>query len=97
MNVVVLDINPIVTENCVSAAGLGETMSLLDTLSDNITYYQCDVSKWDEVEAVAKKIKEEVRFLIHLYSRTLTGCCRLVTRLSSSTTRALHKGSSFWI
>lgn len=28
---------------------------------DNITYYKCDVSKWEEVEAVSKKIVEEVR------------------------------------
>jgi len=26
----------------------------------NITYYKCDVSKWEEVEAVAKKVIEEV-------------------------------------
>lgn len=39
---VVLDVNPIVTENY------------------NITYYKCDVSKWEEVEAVAKQIVEEV-------------------------------------
>lgn len=33
---------------------------------DNITYYKCDVSKWEEVEAVSKKIIEEVRRYIHL-------------------------------
>lgn len=27
---------------------------------DNITYYKCDVSKWEEVEAVAKKVFDEV-------------------------------------
>ncbi|TFK22320.1 retinal short-chain dehydrogenase/reductase [Coprinopsis marcescibilis] len=42
VSVVVLDINPIVTENY------------------NVTYYKCDVSKWEEVEAVAKTIKEEI-------------------------------------
>jgi hypothetical protein len=31
-----------------------------DYLADNITYYKCDVSKWEEVEAVSKKIVEEV-------------------------------------
>lgn len=31
---------------------------------DNITYYKCDVSQWSEVEAVAKRIKEEVRCLV---------------------------------
>ncbi|PSR93738.1 hypothetical protein PHLCEN_2v4633 [Hermanssonia centrifuga] len=40
--VVVLDVNPIVTENY------------------NITYYKCDVSKWEEVEAVSKRIQEEI-------------------------------------
>jgi len=29
--------------------------------NDNIQYYKCDVSKWEEVEAVAKTIVEEVR------------------------------------
>lgn len=42
VTVVVLDINPIETENY------------------NIVYYKCDVSKWEEVEEVAKKIVEEV-------------------------------------
>jgi len=42
VNVVVLDVNPIITENY------------------NITYYKCDVSKWEEVEAVSKKIQEEL-------------------------------------
>ncbi|KIO12580.1 hypothetical protein M404DRAFT_959019 [Pisolithus tinctorius Marx 270] len=30
------------------------------TDNSNITFYKCDVSKWDEVEAVAKKVIEEV-------------------------------------
>jgi len=42
VTVVVLDVNPIVTENY------------------NIAYYKCDVSKWEEVEAVSKKIIEEI-------------------------------------
>lgn len=42
VNVVVLDVKPIVTENY------------------NITYYKCDVSKWEEVEAVSAKVKEEI-------------------------------------
>ncbi|QRV91577.1 short chain dehydrogenase [Ceratobasidium sp. AG-Ba] len=42
VNVVVLDLNPIVTENY------------------NITYYKCDVSKWEEVEAVAKQVIDEI-------------------------------------
>ncbi|ETW84065.1 hypothetical protein HETIRDRAFT_438999 [Heterobasidion irregulare TC 32-1] len=42
VTVVVLDVNPIVTENY------------------NIVYYKCDVSKWEEVEAVQKRIVEEL-------------------------------------
>ncbi|KIM46413.1 hypothetical protein M413DRAFT_441506 [Hebeloma cylindrosporum] len=42
VTVVVLDINPIVTENY------------------NIAYYKCDVSKWEEVEAVSKKVIDEI-------------------------------------
>ena len=30
------------------------------SVSDNITYYKCDVTKLEEVEAVAKKVIEEV-------------------------------------
>lgn len=33
-------------------------------LLDNIVYYQCDVSKWEEVEAVSKKIIDEVYCLV---------------------------------
>lgn len=32
----------------------------IETENYNITYYQCDVSKWEEVEAVAKRIEEEL-------------------------------------
>jgi len=42
VQVVVLDIKPIQTQNY------------------NIAYYKCDVSKWEEVEAVSKKIIEEI-------------------------------------
>ncbi|TBU33182.1 retinal short-chain dehydrogenase/reductase [Dichomitus squalens] len=42
VTVVVLDVNPIVTENY------------------NITYYKCDVSKWEEVERVAKQIVDDL-------------------------------------
>ena len=38
-----------------------------DRLSDNVTYYRCDVSKWEEVKAVAERIQEEVG-IFHLYS-----------------------------
>jgi len=42
VTVIVLDVNPIETENY------------------NIAYYKCDVSKWEEVEEVSKKIVEEI-------------------------------------
>ncbi|KAJ7232202.1 retinal short-chain dehydrogenase/reductase [Mycena haematopus] len=42
VSVVVLDLNPIQTQNY------------------NIAYYKCDVSKWEEVEAVSKKVIEEI-------------------------------------
>jgi len=42
VTVVVLDLNPIVTENY------------------NVNFFQCDVSKWEEVEAVSKRIVEEI-------------------------------------
>jgi hypothetical protein len=35
-------------------------MSQRYNVIDNVTYYKCDVSKWEEVEAVSKKIIEEV-------------------------------------
>jgi enoyl-[acyl-carrier-protein] reductase (NADH) len=34
--------------------------------TDNIAYYKCDVSKWEEVEEVAKKVIEEVQRLSNL-------------------------------
>lgn len=40
----------------------------LSSAPDSITYYKCDVSKWEEVEAISKKVVEEVS--IHwLYHR----------------------------
>jgi len=35
-------------------------VALANHFSDNITYYKCDVSNLEEVEAVAKKVIEEV-------------------------------------
>jgi hypothetical protein len=32
--------------------------------TDNIAYYKCDVSKWEQVEAVSKQIVEEVHFIL---------------------------------
>lgn len=60
VTVVVLDIKPIVTENCAYHLPTPLLLSM-SLLLDNITYYQCDVAKWEEVEAVAKKVIEEVR------------------------------------
>jgi hypothetical protein len=34
-------------------------MGYSDAVTDNITFYKCDVSKWSEVEAIAKQVKEE--------------------------------------
>jgi len=42
VTVIVLDVNPIVSDNY------------------NINYYKCDISKWEEVQAVSKRIKEEI-------------------------------------
>lgn len=36
------------------------TITTLFTSTDNITFYKCDVTKWEEVEAVSKKVIEEV-------------------------------------
>jgi NAD(P)-dependent dehydrogenase (short-subunit alcohol dehydrogenase family) len=63
VTVVVLDIKPIQTENCeprlVNSASSADYHSLLD----NIVYHKCDVSKWEEVEAIQKEIVEDVRRL----------------------------------
>lgn len=64
---------------------------------DNIAYYPCDVSKWEEVEAASKKIIDEVYYL-HLSSDIHSILVyRSVNQLCSSTTLALCKESSFWI
>jgi hypothetical protein len=47
-------------ELCVSYKEL--TTVTIDKFSDNITYYKCDVSNLEEVEAVAKRVIEEVRY-----------------------------------
>lgn len=58
VNVVVLDVNPIESDNCMSPIHF--VCPEADTFQDNISYYKCDVSKWEEVEHVSKKIIEEV-------------------------------------
>lgn len=40
--------------------------------ADNITYYKCDVSNWEEVEAVSKKIVEEVCIQLYLVLMNLS-------------------------
>ena len=55
-----LDVNPIVTENCKYIAHQPrDNFTKLQSIV-NIEYYKCDVSKWEEVEAAAKKIQEEL-------------------------------------
>ncbi len=61
ISVVVLDVKPIITENSAFSP-----MTLVSILTcphpGNISYYKCDVSKWEEVKAVSEKIVEEVCF-----------------------------------
>lgn len=66
---------------------------------DNITYYECDVSKWEQVEAVSKKVVEEVSCAVpsaKAWELKLL-CTRLDTRLFSSTTLALFRVNSLLI
>jgi len=72
VTVVVLDINPIVTENCASLSICDQQQ--FNVFADNITYYKCDVSKWEEVEAVAHRIREEV-------STRISGAWGLLTQV----------------
>lgn len=76
VTVVVLDVKPIVTENCTSSQTpnnrINELISFCFYFTDNIVYYKCDVSKWEEVEAVSKTIVEEVSLndaIKHLLAR----------------------------
>ena len=68
VNVIVLDVNPIITENCAYKPFFNfiNLFSRNPFISDNITYYKCDVSKWEEVEAVSKRIVDEVRCFLYL-------------------------------
>ena len=63
VTVAVLDVNPIITENCEHQVSCVYARLTWLPHPDNIAYYKCDVSKWEEVEAAAKKIREEVRSL----------------------------------
>lgn len=64
VNVVVLDVKPIITENCESVSINTHLSRLKKGHLDNITFYKCDVSKWEEVETVAKRVVEEVSQII---------------------------------
>ncbi|KAH7878060.1 uncharacterized protein C8R40DRAFT_1225046 [Lentinula edodes] len=66
VTVVVLDVNPIVSEN------------------HNIVYYKCDISKWDAVEAVSKKIVEEIGHPTVLVNNAGVVQGKLVTDLSAA-------------
>jgi len=37
--------------------------------ADNITFYKCDVSRWDEVEKVSKRILNEVWHILRFSAR----------------------------
>ncbi|SRR5260221_14610742 len=47
----------------------------LRSIIANINYYKCDVSKWEEVEAVSEKIIEDVCQTCHSHPHMLTGPC----------------------
>jgi hypothetical protein len=79
--VVVLDVKPIVTENCVYPSRT-LTVTFADQFSDNITYYKCDVTKLEEVESVAKKVIEEVYHNTPSMHIILTAFCRSAIPLS---------------
>ena len=71
------------------------------TSADNIIYYKCDVSKWEEVEEVAKTVIEDVggsHDLIPISNRLVTGwipynhrqqrrCCSREAYIGSDTRR----------
>jgi hypothetical protein len=52
------------------------TVTFADQFSDNITYYKCDVTKLEEVEAVAKKVIEEVCDNIPFDEHHIDAFCR---------------------
>ncbi|KAF8812220.1 retinal short-chain dehydrogenase/reductase [Phlegmacium glaucopus] len=82
VTVVVLDVNPIVTENY------------------NIVYYKCDVSKWEEVEAVSQKIITEIGDPTILINNAGVVQGKLVIDLSAEDvqqTFGVNTFSHFWI
>jgi len=81
------------------ASGVGEllantlavrsvTVAVLDvkpmvTENHNVVYYKCDVSKWEEVEAVSKKIVEEIGHPTVVVNNAGVVHGKLITDLSS--------------
>ena len=63
ISVVVLDVKPIVTENSAFLSNVFLVAILTYPHPGNISYYKCDVSKWEEIKAVSEKIVNEVCFL----------------------------------
>jgi len=82
VTVVVLDVNPIVTENY------------------NIVYYKCDVSKWEQVEEVSRKIITEIGDPTILINNAGVVQGKLIIDLSAEDvqqTFGVNSLSHFWI
>lgn len=60
VTVVVLDVEPIITENGKSAIFSTKRACQLISVLVNIMFYTCDVSDWNQVKDVARKVVEEV-------------------------------------
>jgi NAD(P)-dependent dehydrogenase (short-subunit alcohol dehydrogenase family) len=69
------------------------TVIFTDQFSDNITYYKCDVTKLEEVEAVAKKVIEEVCHNTSFDAHHIDHICRSAIPPCWSTMLASSKGS----
>ncbi|KAF8529110.1 retinal short-chain dehydrogenase/reductase [Hysterangium stoloniferum] len=72
----------------------------VDTENYNIHYYKCDVSKWEEVEAVSKKITEEVGHPTILINNAGVVQGKLILDLSAADvnqTFGTNVLSHFWI
>lgn len=75
---------------------LNARLAFADQFSDNITYYKCDVSKLEEVEAVAKKVIEEVCHNTPFNEHHINCICRSAIPPYWLTMLASSKGSSSW-
>ena len=67
VTVVVLDVKPIVTENCEGHRRIPPEVA--EGMFTDISYYQCDVSDWEQVKKVAEAVIEEVWSWYHLMVR----------------------------